>query len=452
MLKVEEKIRLNKFIPRPYQLPIFDALENKGYKRAVIIMPRRAGKDLCAFVAMVRYAIRNVCVCYYVGPTYSQGRKIIFDSITNAGERIIDYIPKTLIASLNMQEMKIRLTNGSLIQVVGSDNVDALVGTNPKFVVFSEYSLQDPRVYQFIRPILAANDGIAVFLSTPRGKNHLFKLYEMARNSPDWFTYRLTLDDTQHIPPHEIDRDRREGLMSEDLIQQEYYCSFSAGVEGAYYARYLDKMRLDGRIGDVPWEPSFKVNVSFDLGVRDSTALIFWQSVGTTIHIIDCYSNNKEGLEHYISLIHSKPYTYGKFIAPHDIKVKEFGSGMTRWEKARQLGITFVVAPNLSIEDGIEAVRSTLPRIWIDEKKCEKLIVAIENYRQEYDARREIYKPQPLHDKHSHFADALRYMCLALPHTRDGLTPEQIDRNYYESMYGDSYGLPAPFRDTTTIF
>src|SRR5690606_29510758 len=175
--------------------------------------------------------------------------------------------PPELVESKNSQEMKIRFTNGSLLQLVGSDNYDTLMGTNPQGVVFSEYALQDPRAYQYIRPILTANDGWALFISTPRGKNHLWELLQIARESPDWFAYKLSVEDTNHIPMEEIERERREGLMSDDLIMQEYFCSFEMGVEGAYYAKYLDRMRLDGRIGQVPWENGFKVHTAWDLGV-----------------------------------------------------------------------------------------------------------------------------------------------------------------------------------------
>lgn len=447
MLKPETIIRLNKFKPRWYQLPVMKAIEIEGKKRAVAIFPRRAGKDIMAFNLCIRACIRRVCVIYYIFPTYSQGKKVIWDSITNSGDRILDYIPPELIESKNSQEMKVRFKNGSLLQIVGSDNFDALMGTNPQGVVFSEYALQDPRAYQYIRPILAANDGWALFISTPRGKNHLWELYQIALNSADWFATKLSITDTQHIPMREIDRERAEGLMSEDLIQQEYYCSFEMGVEGAYYAKYLDKMRIDGRIGQVPWENGFKVNVAFDIGVRDSTTLVFFQTIGQTIRIIDCYENQKEGLEHYIKVMEAKPYQYGKYIAPHDIKVREWGSGMTRWEKARQLGVTFVLAPDLSIVDGIEAVRSTLGKVWIDEVKCQPLIRALENYRQEYDAKKKTYKPHPLHDWSSHFADSFRYLCISLPKTRDGISPEELERRYREAMYGDQGQLPSMFRD-----
>lgn len=446
-MKPETQIKLNKFKARDYQLPILDAIENKGYKRVLAILPRRAGKDITAFNLCIRTCLKSVCVVYYIFPTYSQAKKVIWDSITNTGQRILDFIPEELIAQKNSQEMKIRFKNGSLLQLVGSDNIDSLMGTNPKLCVFSEYALQDPRAYQYIRPILTANGGTALFISTPRGKNHLWELYQIAQNSPEWFCYKLTVEDTGHIPLYEIEKEKAEGIMSDDLIQQEYYTSFTMGIEGSYYAKYLDRMRVKGQIGTVGWESGFKVHTAWDLGVRDATTIIFFQTIGQTVRIIDCYENSKVGLDHYAKILEQKPYVYGKHIAPHDIRVKEFGSGLTRIEKARQLGIAFTVAPDLSIEDGIEAVRSALSKIWIDEMACAPLLKAIENYRQEYDARRKVYKNHPLHDWSSHWADCLRYLCISLPKTRDGLSPEELDKRYREAFYGEQSTMPSVFRD-----
>lgn len=443
----DSQIHLNRFKPRNYQIPIMDAIVNKGYKRVIAIMPRRAGKDVTAFNLCIRECLRKVCVIYYIFPTFAQAKRVIWDSITNAGDRILDYVPKGVTESMNSQEMKIRFKNGSLLQLVGSDNFDALMGTNPQGVVFSEYALQDPRAYQYIRPILTANDGWALFLTTPRGKNHAYELYQIALNSPEWFALKLTLDDTQHIPLKEIEKERAEGIMSEDLIQQEYYTSFTMGIEGAYYAKYIDKMRLDHRIGDVPWEIAFKVNTAWDIGVRDSTSIIFFQCVGTTVRIIDAYENSKEGLEHYVKVLESKPYSYGKHIGPHDIQVKEWGSGLTRLEKARQLGVKFTVAPDLSIVDGIEAVRTTLGKVWIDQGRCANLIRALENYRQEYDAKKRVYKTTPLHDIYSHFADSMRYLAISLPKTGDSLSARELDKRYQEAFLGPNAGMPAVFRD-----
>lgn len=446
-MKIETKIHLNKFQARPYQTPIFDAIENKKYKRVLAILPRRAGKDIAAFNLCIRFALRKVCTIYYIFPTYSQGKKVLWDGITNDGKHILDYIPAELIASKNSQEMKIRFTNGSLLAIVGSDNYDSLMGTNPQLCVFSEYALQDPRAYQYIRPILTANDGVALFISTPRGKNHLWELYQIAQQSDSWFCYKLTVEDTQHIPLFEIEKEKADGIMSDDLIQQEYYCSFEMGVEGSYYAKYINRMRLAGQIGTVPWESSFKVNTAWDLGVRDSTCIIFFQVVGQTIRIIDCYEKNKEGLEHYVKVLESKPYSFNKHCAPHDIGVMEFGSGITRIEKARQLGIKFTVAPDVSIPDGIEAVRSSFSKIWIDEKLCAPLIKSLENYRQEYDVKKKVYKTHPLHDIHSHYADAMRYLCISLPKTRDGASPEELEKRYRQAYYGEESNMPDFFRN-----
>lgn len=443
---IEVKIHLNKFRPRDYQRPIFEAFFGDRYRRLVIVMCRRAGKDLCTWNIIIREAIQKPGVYYVVYPTYAQGKKILWSSVTIQGERFLDFIPKEVISGTNSQEMKVTLTNGSIIQIIGSDNPDRIVGTNPCGVVFSEYALQNPRIYALMSPILAANKGWAIFQSTPRGKNHFWDLYQLALNSPEWWTCRLGLNETRHIDPAEIDREIAEGLMSPDLVQQEYYVSFDAGVEGSFYCKYIDRMRLNNQIGVVPWEAGFKVHTAWDIGVRDSTSIIFFQVIGQTVRLIDFYEKNKEGLEHYASYVLSKPYTYGKHIAPHDIAVKEFGGGMTRIEKAKQLGINFTIAPKVSVMDGIESVRSALSKIWIDDNRCAKLIRALENYRQEYDSKKQVYKDNPLHDKYSHAADAMRYLCISLPKTRDGLSAEELEKLRHQAVYGSEGTLPDFFR------
>ena len=447
-MQIETQIKLNKFKLRDYQLPILDAIENKGYKRVLAILPRRAGKDFACWQLIIREALKRIGVYWYILPTYAQGRKILWDGITSDGMRFIDFVPKELIVSSNAQLMQLKLLNGSIIQVIGSDNVDSLVGSNPLGCVFSEYALQDPRAYQYLRPVLTANNGWAVFISTPRGKNSLWELWNIAQHNPnDWYSYRMTVVETGHIPLHDIERERASGEMSDDLIQQEYHCSFDMGVEGSYYSKYIDRMRLKGQVGVVSWEPSFKVMTAWDLGTRDSTCIIFFQCIGQTVRIIDCYDKNKEGLEHYVKVLESKPYSYGKHIFPHDIRVLELGSGITRVEKLRQLGIKVTIADDISIVDGIETVRSTFGKLWIDEKQCAPLIKAIENYRQEYDAKRKVYKSMPLHDNNSHYSDALRYLCISLPKTRDGLTPEELDKRYEDAMLGPNARMPSIFRD-----
>lgn len=457
----EVVIRLNRFVPRDYQLPICSAFENSALNKFLYVLPRRSGKDTIAWNLMIREAIKKTGIYYYCLPEYKLARSVIWDGMTNEGFRMLDFIPPQLFAKKpNEQQMKITLLNGSIIQLIGSDSYDSsITGTNTRMFVFSEYGKADPMAYkQGALPILRGNNGKVIIIGTPRGHNHFYELYQIAKNSPqDWFCYYKTIEDTNHIPIADIRRDIELGEMSEDLALQEYWCSWDLGIEGAYYTKYIDRMRIAGQIGMVPWEPSFKVHTAWDLGVRDSTCVIFYQVIGKTIRIIDSYEKNKEGFEHYAQMIHSKPYIYGKHFAPHDIMVTEWGTGLSRLEKARELGIKFETradengtrhsaVPNLLIMDGIEAVRTTLPKMWIDENKCGKLIKSLENYRQEYDTKLRIYKPRPLHDFYSHFADAMRYLCLSYEQTIEGMTYNDIQK-IKEKAYGSIQQLPRMFRD-----
>jgi len=383
--------------------------------------------------------IKSKKTLYEVRVRFSKFKRLNGPSNKNIIKKI-SYKGKVYCVSVPNQIIKVR-RNGFEIW-----SGNSLMGTNPKGCVFSEYALQDPTAYQYIRPILTANGGWALFISTPRGKNHLWSLAELAQNSPDWFYLKLSVEDTCHIPMSEIEKERREGLMSEDMIQQEYFTSFEMGVEGSYYNKYIDIAKRDGRISFVPYEVGFKVHTAWDIGVHDSTTIIFFQTIGQTVRLIDCYENSKEGLEHYAEVLQNKPYIYGTHIAPHDIRVKEWGSGLTRIEKAKQLGIKFTLSNEMDIPDGIEACRSAFGRLWIDEKKCAPLIKALENYRQEYDIKRKVYKLRPLHDWSSHFSDAFRYLCVSLPKTRDGLSSEELDARYNKSMYGNTAELPKFFQ------
>jgi len=406
-----------------------------------------SGKDFTIFNMIVRAALVRVGSYFYCLPTAQQARLVLWESLTIDGKKFLDFIPEELIVRTNSQQMTIELINGSIIRLIGSDNYDrSLVGTNPICVVFSEYALCDDRAYKFVRPIMNANKGTVIIASTPRGYNHFYDLFQIAKNAPkEWFCQKLTVDQTGHIDINDIKRDIANGEISEELAQQEYWVSFEMGIEGSYYGKYIDKMRLENRITEVPWEPSYPVYVSMDLGMNDSTVLIFFQKIGAVIHIIDYYENSSQGLEHYVRHMKDKEYVYGEIIAPHDIKVRELTTGMSRLEKCRELGLDMLVAPNLKVLDGIEAVRTVLPRCWIDEKKCKRLIKALENYRKEFDNKRKVYLDRPCHDQWSHACDAWRYACVTLPQLGGGLTAEEIATMKQKALYGDQKDLPYPF-------
>lgn len=246
--------------PRPYQAPLYNCISN-GFKRAVAVWHRRAGKDKTLLNLLVAQAFKRVGVYYYLFPTYQQGRKVLWDGIDRNGFRYMDHIPESLRANTNQAEMKIKLKNGSLIQIVGTDNIDSVRGTNPIGCVFSEYSLQDPGAWDVIRPILAENDGWAVFNYTPRGRNHGFLLYDMAKSNPEWFSELLTVDDTGAVSKDIVQAERESG-MSEEMVQQEFYCSFEASLQSCFFAGALDghKSVASGVVGGLQREG---VNINF---------------------------------------------------------------------------------------------------------------------------------------------------------------------------------------------
>lgn len=356
----------------------------------------------------------NVGIYYYFYPTYTQGKKALWDGIGKDGFKYIEHFPKALLdGKPNDTEMKIKYKNGSIFQVIGTDDVDKIVGTNPRGTVFSEYSLQNPKAWSYIRPILAENKGWAIFNYTPRGKNHGFELYELALNNPLWFVSKLTVNDTHVLTEQDIEEERRSG-MTEDLIQQEYYCSFTASIQGAYYWKEYDDAEKNNRFGNVPYDPSVPVYTVWDLGISDAMSIGFFQLVGNEVHMIDYYEKSNEGFPHFAKILQDRKYIYGKHFAPPDIKARELSTGKTRLETAENLGIKFDVVPEIGVQNGIDAGRTLFSRLWVDKTKCREWLALIPQYTKEYDEEKKIFKSTPLHDWTSHGADMWRYAAVVI--------------------------------------
>jgi phage terminase large subunit len=419
----------HQFDPRVYQLPFLDAMDS-GFKRAICVWHRRAGKDKCFCNFVAKKMMERVGIYYYVFPTYNQGRKALWENFDRDGFRMLDHFPKQLRYGIKNDEMMIQFIHptkreddgtaspGSIFRVIGSDNVDTIVGTNPIGVVFSEYSLQDPRAWDFLRPILAENGGWAVFNFTPRGKNHGFQLLQTAKKHPErWYTSILTVDDTQAVSPEVLEQEKEElydATGSDAHFLQEYYVSFDAPVVGAYFGKQMMDADRDKRITRVPWEADVPVDTFWDLGMNDTTAIWFVQTVGRELRIIDYLENSGEGLTFYAKELGKKPYVYGRHFAPHDIEVRELGSGVSRRDTAAKLGINFRVVPRMKMkEDGIDAARKILPRCWFDEVKCERGINALRSYEKEFDEKNKTYKDHPLHNWASNGADAFQQFGIA---------------------------------------
>ena len=427
---VEVEIPYN-FKPREYQKPFFQAMED-GYRFAILLFPRRHGKDKTAFNYIIRKMAEEVGNYAYMFPTASLARKAAWQNIDSKGFRLLDHIPKELIVRKLNNQMFIELKNGSTLVFLGSDK-QVNVGTNFRGIVFSEFALQDVQTYYYLRPVILENNGFIVIATTPRGKNDFYDIWKLAEKNPKWFTHKLTWKEAGVFTEAEIEEERKNG-MSDEMINSEYNTEFG-GLEGSYYIRYLDRARLSHQIGHVPYDPGMRVNTVWDLGISDSTAIIFYQQMGNEIHVIDSYENEGEGLAHYVNIVDKKArlngWVLGKHYAPHDISNRELGSGLSRKDTASGMGLNFIVLPTLrmSIAEGIECVRGTFPRVWFNEPTCPQLIKALENYVKSYDDKRKVYNDKPLHNWASHFSDSFRYLCIAIKvfgNDRGGFTTEEL--------------------------
>ena len=408
------------FTPREYQKPFFEA-RNRGMKRFVICAHRRSGKDKTGINFMIKEMVQRVGSYYYILPTFAQGRKIVWEGIDKDGFKFLDHFPKEIMKSKNDTEMKIELVNGSILRVIGSDNYDSIVGTNPIGAIFSEYALQNPRAWDYLSPIFRENGGWAAFVSTPRGHNHFWDILQTAKkmeNDPvePWFYQVLTIEDTGVVSQEMLDLERKAGR-DEDFLLQEYYCSFEASIKGAYYSEQMKACRKQERICRLPVDLDRPVHTAWDIGRHDSNAIWFFQIYGKEIRFIDYDERNGESLKFFVRMMKDKGYTYGMNYFPHDVRVTDYSAERSRIDLFQDyFRDMFGKEPEWKInkrrdpQEGIEAVRSLFDRFWFDEEKCRFGIEALTQYAKEYDEEHNIFRSRPAHSWASHCADAMRTM------------------------------------------
>lgn len=350
----------------------------------------------------------------YIAPYFTQAKDIAWNYV----KHYTSVIPGV---ETNESELRVDLPNGGRVRLYGAENYDRLRGIYLDGVVLDEPADIDPRAWpEVIRPALSDRKGWAVFIGTPKGRNAFYEIWAGdsegkwpgAINDNDWFSLMLKASETGILEASELEDARK--TMSVDQYEQEYECSFQAAIQGAYFGREMKQAEEDKRITRVPWEPKLKVHTAWDLGVGDSTAIWFVQQSGKEIRIIDYYESSGVGLDHYAKVLGGKQYVYGDHILPHDVQVKDLGTGRSREETLRSLGISPKIIPAQSVEDGINAARLVIPRCWFDADKCKRGIEALRQYRRDYDEKLKNFKSRPLHDWTSHAADAFRYLALGL--------------------------------------
>ena len=411
----------------PYKPRLLQKEMHADLKRwNVLVMHRRFGKTVWA----VNELIKRALTCElprprvaFVAPTFTQAKRIAWDYV----KFYAGVIPGV---SFNETELRLDFPNGARLTLLSAENPDALRGIYLDLAVFDEFGMQNPRVWgEVVRPALSDREGAAVFLGTPAGHNHFFDLLETAKQqteegSEQWYWKVVKASESGLVKDTELQA--AQDQMTPEQYEQEYECSFTAAIIGAYYAKLLTNADDDGRITQVPYDPSYPVHTAWDLGINDSTAIWFAQIFrGGAIHVIDYYENGGVGLQHYADVLNKKDYNYGDHLAPHDIEVRELGSGKSRIETAFSLGIRFKVIPRMKVADGINAARMLIPKCYFDRDKCHEGLEMLRQYRQEYDERKKTFRDHPRHDFTSHSADAFRYLASGLENRTNYTKPPQ---------------------------
>lgn len=440
-------IQLNQFEPRWYQRDVYKALEQDNFRRFMLVWSRRSGKDVCTWQLAIRQCINKTCVVYYALPTLRHAKAVIWEGIAINGQSYLSLIPKDLITSMNGSDLSIKFVNGSILKLIGAsgqrfDNI--VIGTNVYGLVLSEAAkmLNIEEIISFFSPIIAANGGWIICQSTPRGKGPLFWLYNRAKESPEWYVSLLTARETKHISDDIINEEEKR--LNPETFAQEYLCSWERGQLSLVYGSNIDKMNDDGRYTIVNPDPNLQVHVAFDLGMRkdNSTCLLFYQVPDSqgSVSIIDCYSAYDIGLDTYSHIIKKKAdecgYSMGKVFFPHDGEVRENSNAMSRTIKFRNMGHNVIVLPQHSLEDGIDHTAAMFQKLWINSKKCEPFMSALENYRREWDEQTRIYK-EPIHNWASNYADCLRYVAASLEYLRPHKSIDEINRTRTLALYGN---------------
>lgn len=392
----------------------FESYHDRTARWAKIVAHRRFGKTVGCLNDLIKRALCATRVqppprFAYIAPTYTQAKDVAWNYLK---------FYSAPIPGLKMSESElwIEYPNGSRIRLYGADNYERMRGLYFDDVVIDEPAQFDPRAWpEVIRPTLADHKGGATFIGTPQGRDWFYKidLSEDGSEADDFFRLTLKASDTGIIPKEEL-KSLRAGL-TEEQYAQEFECSFEAAVIGAYYGKLMNQADNDKRICPVPHEPVAQVYTAWDLGIRDATAIWFAQVIGREIRLIDYYEATGVDLGHYVREIVSKPYLYAGHFVPHDAQAKELGTGKSRLEVLESLGLkNLTIAPMHRVEDGINAVRTIIPRCYFDAKRCARGIDALKLYRAEYDDKLQALKPRPVHDWTSHAADAFRYLAMTL--------------------------------------
>ena len=422
------------YTPRTMQADLHKQLSVKRW--SVVVCHRRFGKTVMAINHLLRDAILSDKTnprYAYIAPTYRQAKNVAWDYL----KHFAGAIP---MVRFHETELRCDLPNGSRIQLLGAENPDSLRGIYLDGSVLDEMADMPESLFpEVIRPALSDRKGWALFIGTPKGHNAFYELFEAAQEQEDWYTKVYKASQTGILDDEELDAAR--AMMSPDQFEQEFECSWVANVPGAIFGKELQDLQEKGCITEVPHDQATLVDTWWDLGVGDATAIWFTQTIGRSIHVIDYYDARGEGLPHYVQVLQQKGYLYGTHNAPHDIEVRELGSGKSRREIAYELGVNFRVVPKLPLEDGIHAAQLLISKCWFDRNACKEGLECLRQYHRAYNQKTRSFRATPVHDWSSHAADAFRYLAVGLRDNRGfDRPPQAIADSSYNPLGAASYG------------
>lgn len=422
----------------PYtQRKHFRRLHESKKRWKFVVAHRRAGKSVAEINEVIRSALTNERVFpkpryAYVGPSFAQTKDLIWGYL----KHYTSVIPGV---SYSESDLSCTLPNGATINLYGGAAAyERMRGLYFDGIVLDEFPLLNPSVFStVVRPCLADYRGWAIISGTSNGDDHFHELKKKNQNDDTWDFFVIPVTETDALHPDEVIE------MTKDMTSEEYaremLCSFDAPIEGAYYADLMNQAELAGKITGVPHDPTQPVFTWWDLGIDDYMPIWFVQKAGRELHIIDYEELQGKGIPDALQfvkgtwvdpmtgkiperILHRQKYSFGMHVPPHDIKARELGTGKSRYEV--MVGLLpetepVVIAPMLSVEDGVQAVRSVIPLCYWDRAKTEQGRSAMRNYHKSKAGK-------PVHNWASHGADAFRTGAVSLNQTLGYLSANNV--------------------------
>lgn len=408
------------FRVRWYQRAFHEALVSQKKKRLIEIAHRRWGKDEIVLNGFRELSQRRVGTYWHCFPEYAQARKAIWNGINgHTGRRRIDEaFPPEIRKRINDNDMFIETVWGSTWQLLGSDRYDATVGSGPVGIAYSEWALCNPAAWAYHKPMIEESGGTAAFITTPRGNNHAKTMYERAKGNDHWFAELSSVIDTGALTEAQLVESLSEyqdlyGIdLGRAMFEQEYYCSFSGAMIGAYWGAEMAKAEREGRIGIVPIDENYPVNTAWDLGKAVNNPIWCFQVIGGRLRIVDFYRPESDDLLDWIKWLDDKGY-HGDDYVPDDVMDFIWGAKHTRWDLLKQAKRKPKLVKRIAVADGIHAGREAIKVAEFDAQRCELGIEGLKNYRREWDDELKTFRENPVKDWAEHIGSSWRYLGLA---------------------------------------